>query len=524
MQDAPFKIYNASAGSGKTFSLVRDYLSLLFSAKKTDAFRSILAITFTNKAVAEMKSRIVENLIAFSKDNTQDDYLAMLNAVANSTNISQDLIKTRSVILLKKLIHNYAAFEISTIDGFTHRVLRTFAKDLGLPSNFEVTMQVDDILHEAVDKLIAKAGEDEELTKVLIDFALSKADDDKSWDISRELYSIAKLLTKENNLDHLKAFENKDLKDFKTYTKTLNDKKQDITSAIKQIAENVFNLLNENGILPEYAFTGKYAYKYFNNLKEGNLGKLTFTAGWQNDLINGTKPIYSKSSKDLSKEQKSILDGLKQPIGSYFEDSKNKVLLLNFIEHISKNIIPLSLLNSIKKEVEAIKKERGLLLISEFNNTIANAIKGQPAPFIYERLGERYRHFFIDEFQDTSELQWQNIIPLAENPLISLDEDENQGSLLLVGDAKQSIYRWRGGKAEQFINLCNKISPFSINPEVTNLPNNFRSLPQVVNFNNALFKHIAQYFKVEDYESLYEKSPQEKIKKTKVMLILNSSI
>ncbi len=515
MQDAPFKIYNASAGSGKTFSLVRDYLSLLFSAKKTDAFRSILAITFTNKAVAEMKSRIVENLIAFSKDNTQDDYLAMLNAVANSTNISQDLIRTRSVALLKKLIHNYAAFEISTIDGFTHRVLRTFAKDLGLPSNFEVTMQVDDILHEAVDKLIAKAGEDKELTKVLIDFALSKADDDKSWDISRELYSIAKLLTKENNLDHLKAFENKDLKDFKTYTKTLNDKKQDITSAIKQIAENVFNLLNENGILPEYAFTGKYAYKYFNNLKEGNLGKLTFTAGWQNDLINGTKPIYSKSSKDLSKEQKSILDGLKQPIGSYFEDSKNKVLLLNFIEHISKNIIPLSLLNSIKKEVEAIKKERGLLLISEFNNTIANAIKGQPAPFIYERLGERYRHFFIDEFQDTSELQWQNIIPLAENPLISLDEDENQGSLLLVGDAKQSIYRWRGGKAEQFINLCNKISPFSINPEVTNLPNNFRSLPQVVNFNNALFKHIAQYFKVEDYESLYEKSPQEKIKKDK---------
>ena len=109
----------------------------------------------------------------------------------------------------------------------------------------------------------------------------------------------------------------------------------------------------------------------------------------------------------------------------------------------------------------------------------------------------------------------QNIIPLAENPLISLDEDENQGSLLLVGDAKQSIYRWRGGKAEQFINLCNKISPFSINPEVTNLPNNFRSLPQVVNFNNALFKHIAQYFKVEDYESLYEKSPQEKIKKDK---------
>jgi ATP-dependent exoDNAse (exonuclease V) beta subunit len=515
MQDASFKIYNASAGSGKTFSLVRDYLSLLFSAKKTDAFRSILAITFTNKAVAEMKSRIVENLIAFSKDNTHEDYLAMLNAVANTTNISPDLIKTRSVILLKKLIHNYAAFEISTIDGFTHRVLRTFAKDLGLPSNFEVTMQVDDILHEAVDKLIAKAGEDKELTKVLINFALSKADEDKSWDISRELYSIAKLLTNETNLDHLKALESKDLDDFKTYTKTLNDQKKDVSEALKQIAEDVFSLLNEQGIAPEHAFTGKYAYKYFTSLKKGNFSELKFTAAWQKNLLDDSKPIYSKTSKDLTKEQKSILDGLNQPIASYFKASKDKVLLLSFIDHIANNIIPLSLLNSIKKEVEAIKKERGLLLISEFNNTIGNAIKGQPAPFIYERLGERYRHFFIDEFQDTSELQWQNLIPLAENPLVSLDEDRKQGSLLLVGDAKQSIYRWRGGKAEQFIDLYNKKSPFSITPEVSNLPNNFRSLPQVVQFNNALFKHIAQYFKVEDYQNLYEKSPQDIVKKEK---------
>ena len=507
-QHSPFKIYNASAGSGKTFSLVRDYLILLFTSKKPDAFRHILAITFTNKAVAEMKSRIVENLIGFSEETLNEDHKSMLNAVAKKTGLTTEELQTKSHSILKSLIHNYAAFEVSTIDGFTHRVLRTFAKDLGLPSNFEVTMQVDDILHEAVDKLIAKAGEDKLLTKILINFALSKADDDKSWDISRELYDIARLLSNETNLKHLKAIEEKSLGDFEAFSKSLASQKKTIESDIITSAESVFRLLNDVGISPEHAFTGKYGFKYFSKLKDGDYSGINLDVGWQKNLSDDSKPIYSKSSKELTSDQKGTLNNLRTPIAELFEKSKAYILQVDFIDRIAKNLIPLSLLNAIKAEVQLIKKERSLVLISEFNNTISEAISGQPAPFIYERLGERYRHFFIDEFQDTSELQWQNLIPLAENPLTSLDEQGNQGSLLIVGDAKQSIYRWRGGKAEQFIDLYNGKSPFAIPSITESLPNNFRSLPEVVNFNNRLFKHLASHFNVEDYKNLYEASPQ----------------
>ena len=514
MQDTPFKIYNASAGSGKTFSLVRDYLTLLFQAKKPDAFRHILAITFTNKAVAEMKSRIVKSLIAFSEDPIPKDDEAMLNAVAEKTGLSTEIIQQKSHHILKHLIHNYAAFEVSTIDGFTHRVLRTFAKDLNLPSNFEVTMQVDDVLHEAVDRLISKAGEDKLLTRTLVNFALSKADDDKSWDITRELYDIARLLSVETNLEHLKALEDKSLTDFEAFSKKLSKHLTSIKDKIVTIVDAVFQLIESNGISPEHAFTGKYAYKYFLKLKTKELDGLKFEAAWQKNLSDNSKPLYAKTSKELSTEQKTTLDTLQPEIAAYFEDSKTAILQLDFIERIFKNLIPLSLLNTIKAEVEAIKKERNLLLISEFNNTIAEAIGGQPAPFIYERLGERYRHFFVDEFQDTSELQWENLIPLAENPLSSLDEQGNQGSLLLVGDAKQSIYRWRGGKAEQFIDLYNNNNPFpGIEKNVLNLEENYRSLPEVVNFNNALFKHLASHFEMDSYANLYSKSHQNPTKK-----------
>lgn len=503
----PFKIYNASAGSGKTFSLVRDYLTILFKSKKPDAFRHILAITFTNKAVAEMKSRIVDSLIAFSAEKTPKDSIAMLDAVAEQTGIPAETIKSRSHHILKHLIHNYAAFEVSTIDGFTHRVLRTFAKDLGLPSNFEVTMQVDDILHEAVDRIIAKAGDDKLLTKTLIDFALSKTDDDKSWDISRELYEIAKLLTNESNLKHLKAIEYKSLSDFKAYSGKLNALAVELENQIIAIGEYVFKLLDENDVNDKANFSRGSLHLYFDKLINAKTTPVTgidFTAKWQLTLRD--KALYP--SKKIGADKEAAIDAIQQQLADAFEDSKAKILQLDFIGRISKNIIPLSLLNTIKAEVEAIKKERSLILISEFNNTIAEAISDQPAPFIYERLGERYRHFFIDEFQDTSELQWQNLIPLAENPLTSLDESGQQGSLLIVGDAKQSIYRWRGGKAEQFIDLYNGKSPFVVPSKTENLPNNFRSLPEIVKFNNGLFKHLAKHFKVDDYANLYESSEQ----------------
>jgi len=174
LQRPSFSLYDASAGSGKTYSLVKEYLKIIVTAKKNDAYRNILAITFTNKAVHEMKSRIVGSLSEFAKENPSDKAKALLQDVALDTHLTPAQIQTKSKQIIKHIIHNYAAFDISTIDKFTHKVIRAFAHDLDLPMTFEVTLDTENLLTEAVDALIAKAGEDTELTQLLVDFTLEK--------------------------------------------------------------------------------------------------------------------------------------------------------------------------------------------------------------------------------------------------------------------------------------------------------------------------------------------------------------
>ena len=176
-----------------------------------------------------------------------------------------------------------------------------------------------------------------------------------------------------------------------------------------------------------------------------------------------------------------------------------------FFEAFLKNLVPLSLLNSISQEIDRIQNEQQILSISQFNSIIYEELKNQPAPFIYERLGEKYRHFFIDEFQDTSELQWQNLVPLIDNALSGEDDYGKQGSLMIVGDPKQAIYRWRGGKAEQFMKLSNDENPFSNPLKATiSLDTNYRSFSEVIEFNNGIFKILSNEFENPAYHSLYQ--------------------
>ncbi len=177
----------------------------------------------------------------------------------------------------------------------------------------------------------------------------------------------------------------------------------------------------------------------------------------------------------------------------------------NFLQNAYRNLVPLTLLNAIQREIKNIQKEKDQLSISEFNTIISNEIKNQPAPFIYERLGEKYRHYFIDEFQDTSKMQWNNLIPLIGNALESEYEEGQTGSLFLVGDAKQAIYRWRGGEAEQFLELATSLSnPFSIEGETRMLPKNFRSCDEIVRFNNAFFQSISSFLEEPKYRLFFE--------------------
>ena len=177
---------------------------------------------------------------------------------------------------------------------------------------------------------------------------------------------------------------------------------------------------------------------------------------------------------------------------------------ISFLNNILKSIVPLSVLNIVNKELQTIKKEQNILLISEFNQLISNEIKDQPAPFIYERIGERYHNYFIDEFQDTSRMQWQNLIPLAENALATEARPNEQNSLLIVGDAKQAIYRWRGGKPEQFIDLYEEENPFYIQKNIQNLGTNYRSYSEVVDFNNGFFSFLSTKFQNTTHKELYK--------------------
>ncbi|MBW2960207.1 UvrD-helicase domain-containing protein [Mesonia aestuariivivens] len=503
---SPFQLYNASAGSGKTFTIVKKYISILLKANRKDYYKNILAITFTNKAVGEMKSRIVNSLKDFAEEETPKKSIALFEEIKNETKLSSEEIKNEAKIILRSILHNYAAFDVSTIDGFTHRVLRTFAKDLGLPMNFEVELNTSEILQEAVDRLISKAGTDKKLTKVLIDFAIAKADDDKSWDISKDLYEIAQLLVNENNLQPLKELETKNIEDFQAFEKELKAFINTSEKKLQKKAAQFFELLLQNG-LDDKDYNRSSIPDYFKKLENVSytVKSSDKKAKWEQEIA--TASHYAKKQTD---EKKSVMDAIQPQVASLYSSSETLINSIEFYKSILKKLTSLSLLNLIYKEIESVKIEKNLLLISEFNRKISESIKEQPAPFIYERLGERYHEFFIDEFQDTSELQWINLIPLIENNLSTIDIDGNtKGELFLVGDAKQSIYRWRGGKAEQFIDLSEDYNPFNVEKQTINLPKNFRSQLEIVKFNNAFFNFCGEKLSWDKYQKLFKNAAQE---------------
>ncbi|MFL1012375.1 UvrD-helicase domain-containing protein [Flavisericum labens] len=494
----PFTIYNASAGSGKTYTLVKEYLKILLESNNHYEFKRILAITFTNKAVAEMKERIIETLKIFSKTQILTTSHSMFLSICEELKMEPVKLHEKSAKLLNNILHNYAAFDISTIDGFTHRIIRTFAHDLKLPLNFEVELDQDSLLSEAVDRLISKAGTNNDLTQVLVDFAIEKADDDKSWDVAIDFNKIAKQLVNENDIRFIETLKDKTLLDFKSLKSLLKSDIKATEKTIIELAKNVLSEIEEAGL--EFGdFSGGYLPKHFEKLSSKNFD-VNFTAKWQEDIE--TKTLYPKRVTDSIA---STIEQIQPQIASSFYETKQAVFHHKFLKSFYKNITPLSVLNSINQELATLKEEQNKMLISEFNSIINNEIKEQPTPFIYERIGEKFKHYFIDEFQDTSVVQWQNLVPLLSNSLSS----EN-GSAMLVGDAKQAIYRWRGGKAEQFIGLFNEDNPFYVDKHVENLPSNYRSFKEVVEFNNGLFKFLAnQVFDNKAYSHLYNNVKQD---------------
>ncbi|APZ45270.1 DNA helicase UvrD [Polaribacter reichenbachii] len=490
-QTSTFQVYNASAGSGKTFTLVKEYLKVLLNSEDIFTFQKVLAITFTNKAAGEMKERVLSNLEDFSEGIENDLFKIIIDEVA----VDKPTIQARSKKILDVILQNYSAFSITTIDSFTHKIIKSFAYDLGLSLNFEVEMDVVSLLNEAVDVLISKIGTDRKLTKLLIDYSLDKTDDDKSWDISRDLNEFSKVLLNEDDIKHFRGLADKKLEDFTDLKSKLFLHQKEVKAALSKVGQDCLALLDENDLTQKDFLRGTIP-KFFADvsLKSVDFNFLSRAETIEKAIEN--HQYYAKSTSDVIA---STIENIVPEIIGFYNQAKEIYSQFLMNKLALKNIIPLAVLNNINQELDSIKEESNIRLNAEFNQLISDNIKEQPAPFIYERIGQRFQHFFIDEMQDTSVLQWSNLIPLIDNALA-----QEKSNLLLVGDGKQAIYRWRGGKAEQFIELGSDAkNPFHINKEIKSLETNFRSYAEVINFNNSFFQFTSNFLHNESYKKIF---------------------
>jgi len=505
-----FKIYNASAGSGKTFTLVKEYLKIILSTSNIFTFKKILAITFTNKAANEMKVRILSNLITFSSGSFNDMALNLCQEIK----LDKVKLQNRAGLVLNEILNNYSAFSITTIDSFTYKLIRSFAFDLGLSLDFDVELNTKNILENAVELLVSKIGKGTKITDILLLFALYKWQQEQTWDISYALNDIAKMLTEEDAVLEIEKIKNHTINDFLTLHKQLHNSISSFEEKLFDIGKSGLDLLKTLNI-PEVAFSYKDYPNFLKKLTGKNFKTISFEGRLAKNVANQNfyKKDASVSNIALIEAHSNDFVDVYFKAEQLFETDYHSYVLAKLI--IGK-LIPLSVLSELNKCLETYKTDNNIRLNSEFNQIIRNHIKNEPVPFIYEKIGEKYNYFFIDEMQDTSVFQWENLIPLIGNAL-----SQPNSSLFLVGDAKQAIYRWRGGKPQQFIDLAldndskgtnPNQKPFFVDKKIKTLDTNFRSFSEIIKFNNAFFTNTAKFLSNDDYKKLYLSGNKQKVK------------
>lgn len=486
-----FIICRAAAGSGKTYTLVRQYLQLAFSAKEEDLhnrFTRILAITFANKAANEMKERILRELDNMADKGIQCD---MGKDISESMKLDDNTLKRYAEIVRQSILHNYSDFAVCTIDSFMHRLVRTFAHDLNLPMNFEVNIKNDELIQQAVDELMAMAGTDgqEELTRVMCEFAEKRMEDGKSYMIEGELTELAKELFKEQTPEYLKDLSHLDFVQFSKIYSEMRKLNSNYEKELKALGQNGLTEISNAGLdLGDFFQGAKGAGGFFRKIAEGNHAE---ASRYALDYLAGDKLGGSKCTNEKKAVLESIKPKLQTIYNSIVELQNSKGIDYNTRKLLMKNIYSLALINKLGELVGQLSKENEVVHISEFNKKIAEVVQDEPTPFIYERIGSRYYNYLIDEFQDTSKMQWQNLVPLIENGV------GGGHTSLVVGDGKQAIYRFRQGDVRQFVNLPHVDNPVHggllEQPGVSiveKLDRNFRTNGNIVDFNNRFFEWV----------------------------------
>ena len=503
MEQINFHIINAAAGSGKTYTLVLRYLTRLLGSKSHKPYRKLLALTFTNKAVNEMKERILATLLDLSKNSPNEKNIEA--TLCSLLKIEPQELARRANQRLHQILFEYGSFDIITLDKFTHRIIRSFSKELQLPYGFEVVIDPSSLLEETVNSIIDEVGKEASLTQLLTDFSMDKVNQEQSWNIQKDLDDFASILLNENDRVALTDLKKKSMAEHKEDQRILLEEQRKAGNQIQKIAKDTLALIQDKG-LEEKNFLRGTLPKHFQKAKEGDYLSL-YKNRLERDLVED-KPLYKK---DIEVTKKELIDGIRpQLLDAYLRVKKNVGIFL-LTKRTLKSLTPRSLLQLMEERLESLQNEKEVRLLGEFNNKISKLVQGTNAPFIYERLGERYQHYFLDEFQDTSQLQWSNLVPLISNALESESVEGEQGSLLIVGDPKQAIYRWRGGDIQQFVDLLSQTNiPFQVKPQVENLEINYRSGKTIVEFNNDLFLTLSALFEGQEFKRIYGIGSQQK--------------
>ena len=474
------KVYKASAGSGKTFRLAVEYMKLALTNDLN--YRHILAVTFTNKATAEMKSRIIGELYKLAKGGNS----VYMDVLTQELRWPALMVQNQAQLVLKRILHDYSRFSISTIDSFFQRVIKAFNRELGINAAYNVELDEMSILEEAVDRLIQSVENDPNLLAWLDAFASEKIREGKGWNLKKDMIRLGneiynetfKSLTEElyakvNDRAFLKGYRAKLYKIIAQYE-----------SRLKTLGQEGVNLMTLEGLShDDFKSKGSGPAAGFRKMKE-----LTFTLNVT--TLRSTTEISSWVTASVKEPQKSHLEGfareklmprMAEAVRLVETESRNYLTA----KLIVSQLYTLGILVDLRKAVKEICREKGVVLISDSGHLLKTVIDESETPFVYEKMGSIYSHFMIDEFQDTSGLQWDNFKPLIGN---SLSED-NLG--MVVGDVKQAIYRWRSGDWRLLAGKLGESFPgFGLQNEVLN--SNWRSYGKVIRFNNTLFRLIPE--------------------------------
>ena len=495
--DKPLQILSASAGSGKTYRLVLTYLELLFISEKSEPFSRIVAMTFTNKAALEMKTRIISALEIMSfRESFDDSDRKYEDVLCKELKISPLELEKRARRILLRILHRYEDFKVLTIDKFNLRLIRSFAKELDLPADFEVIINEDEVLENVVDQLLNDVGTEEHqlITKLVLTYAKEKLAEGEKWNFRSDLIDFLSILKSEKHHDTIEKlmvyeFTHEDFSHLKRAIAQLREKYIQERKSYLDFLDSI-DFWNRSGEVSN----GNTTVNVVKKLKSAEPFEiLILSDSAVKHLTEGSKnktPIPEVQEKTL------VFDSISKQVDKE----------LNLLLSVSKNYHNIWLLQLLAKRLDDMRKNDSLIRISEFNQLIGELVQNEEAPFLYERLGNRYDHYLLDEFQDTSRMQWLNLVPLVHEGISKANLN------FIVGDPKQSIYRFKNGIAEQFAVLPKIFNPendpvlatksdyFEELGEKKQIKQNWRSTKTIVDFNNTLFAHLGDLLPSETKE------------------------